>query len=112
MPPKNKPKINSPPKRVYKLSKATREKMSKAHKGKKHSPETIAKIREARLERQALIDAGLLPRFKHSEATKKKLRKLAKGRKPSKKALKAAATANRDRALERRMNKAFIEGEL
>lgn len=89
----------------WKLSEETRKKMSKAHKGRKHSPETIAKIAAARQERIALIEAGLLPAYKHSPETIKKMKKAAKGRKPSRKCIEAAARANRDRAAERRVAK-------
>jgi len=72
--------------------------MSKAHKGKKHSAQTIAKISAARRERQDLIDAGLLEPFRHSKQTKAYLRKLAlkQKRKPGRKALKNSISSRSD----------------
>lgn len=69
------------PKRKYKLSPKTRARMRKAHLGKKHSPETIAKIRARKLEldkeRETMVALGLAKPFHHSPATKAKLRKIA-----------------------------------
>lgn len=69
------------PKRKYKLSPKTRARMRKAHLGKKHSPETIAKMKLAKQNRDAelafLVKMGKAEPFHHSEATKAKLRKIA-----------------------------------
>lgn len=67
-------------KKIYKVKPSTRKKMSKAHVGKHHSPETIAKIRARKIEldqeRAKLVKLGMEP-FHHSEATKAKLRRIA-----------------------------------
>ena len=63
-----------------KFSKKTRQRMAEAHKGKKLSDETKAKISAARQEREAMIEQGLLQPFRHSDKTKRKMSRLAKER--------------------------------
>jgi hypothetical protein len=88
----------------YKFSEQTRKRMSKAHKGKRHSKATIAKIRVAKQERDLLVAQGLLPKFHHSPATKKRLRLMAlkRSHKLSAKDRKKALAVRRNRAADTR----------
>jgi len=94
------------------ISDLTRKRMRKAHLGKKHSPETIEKIRAAKKERDAeyfkLVELGMEP-FHHSEATKAKLRRIALKQKRrhrlSPKDKQKGARSNKIRADEKRFEK-------
>jgi hypothetical protein len=105
-----------PRKAPRKFSAKTRAKMSKAHMGKKHSPETIAKIRAAKQERDTLVAMGVLKRFTHSEATKALLRKIALKQKRKhkltlKERQKGAENRKRDRETEKRAQQ-ILKGQL
>lgn len=98
----------------YVFSRSTRRKMAQAHTGKKLSPETKAKISAARREREALIELGLLPRFKHSEETRKKLSRIMKRKKhkPSKEALAISARERSNKSKDRKIVKAINQGKI
>ncbi len=84
--------------RKYKLKLSTRKKMSIAHQGKHHSPETIEKITAAMRERSLLIQQGLLPHPQHSAATKRKISRAMRKRKPVA-AIKARVAYGKDKRL-------------
>lgn len=98
----------------YKFSPSTRKKMSKAHTGKKLSEETKQKIREARAEREWMIQNGYMKPFKHSKATKELLSKLAKKRKhrPSRAAIKKSAQERKARSEDRKLARKIEKGLL
>lgn len=102
------------PKPKRKFSNKTRERMRKAHLGKKHNPETIAKIRAAKKERDTLVAMGVLKPFRHSETTRKLLRKLAlkqkRRHKLSRKDRARGAQAQRNKTLDRRLKRQVEKG--
>ena len=74
-----------------------REKIRTARLGRKHSPETIEKIRMAMAERSIMLKMGLIEPYRHSASIRRKLKKIARGRKVSVKAVQTSAQIRRIR---------------
>ena len=108
----SKPKAKKVVEPGYKFSNETRQRMSKARKGRKLSPETKQKIRDARREREALIQMGLLKPFKHTPEMKEHLRAVMKRKKhrPSKAAIKKSAQERSSLRADKRLARKITKG--
>jgi hypothetical protein len=109
-------KRSAKPKKVvspgYKFSDETRKRMSKARKGRKLSEATKQKIRDARQERETLIQMGLLKPFKHTPETKEHLRQVMKRKKhrPSRAAIQKSAKERSSLKADKRLARKVTKG--
>jgi hypothetical protein len=85
------------------LRQETKDKIRAAMLGKHHSEETKQRIREALLAYEELRKQGILPRFKHTPETIALLREMAQGRVPSAACLAASAVARKEKAFRKKM---------
>lgn len=104
-------KVLAKPVRI--VSKATRKKMSLAHQGKKLSPETRQKIRDAKAERKKMVEMGLISPYQHTPETRKKLSRIMKKKKhkPTDAAIRKSAQSRSATKQDRRLARKIMKGE-